>query len=130
MRKLFMVMFLCLSANVLCFGAWDSKPQVKESKPLFYQGTVDSVTASGLSVADSHQTKKEFNVTAASEILDVGGKTIALSDLHRDDRVKVMFHGEDAGNAVSVYRLRPLTPEEKEAYVKSQQSVAHKENKK
>jgi hypothetical protein len=123
-KKLFIVMILCLSANALCFGAWDSKPEVKESKPLFFQGMVDSVSADGVNVTDSHQIKREFKVTASSEIFDTGGKQIALSDLHPEDRIKVMFHDDAPGNAVSVSRLRALTKEEKESYVKSQTSVA------
>lgn len=124
MKKLFFVVLLCLSASALCFADPASVPSVKKLKPLFLQGTVDSVIANGLNMTDTHQNKKGFNVAPSVIIYDIGEKPMALSDLRPHDRIKVLFRGEAPGDAVAVYRLQCLTKAEKEAYYKAHQLAA------
>jgi hypothetical protein len=121
MKKLLIFALLYLSASAVCFADSGSKPVVKKLKPLFIQGTVDSVVANGLNMTDTHQKKKGFNVFKPAIIYDIDGKGIILSDLHPNDRVKVLFRIENPDNAVAVYRIPCLTKAEKAAYAAAHQ---------
>lgn len=119
-RFLISASLLTLNLLLSSLSAHADDAPVKTLKPLFYQGTVDTVNDKGIVLTNTHNQQYFYYVQPDTPLYGPGESKITLADFHPADRVKVLFRPENPANAVAVYKMQVLTKAEKTEYARKE----------